>query len=119
MAIAGKIWGRTECVLDGPLLSMHKLLILPNMSCSMHCHEYKHNGFVVSRGKLIIEVKKKSYPLTDRTTLYEGDVTSVRPGEYHRFVTEDEGCEGFEFYFLEPLSEDIVRESCGGPVAAS
>lgn len=114
--LLGKVWGTTECILDTPLLSVHRLVILPGMRCSMHAHEFKWNGFYVTKGKLIIEVKKKAYPLTDKTVLRVGDLTSVKPGEFHRFVTEEEGCEGIEFYYLEPLSEDIVRESCGGPV---
>lgn len=115
--IVGKVWGTTETVLDTPLLSIHRLVIQPNMTCSMHKHEFKWNGFFVTKGRLIIEVRKKSYDLTDRTVLGSGELTSVRPGEFHRFVTEGEGCEGIEFYYLEPLSEDIVRESCGGPAA--
>lgn len=114
--IIGKVWGSTECLLDTPLLSVHRLKILPNMTCSMHAHEFKWNGFFVTSGRLIIEVRKKSYALTDRTVLNAGELTSVKPGEFHRFVTEPEGCDGIEFYYLEPLSEDIVRESCGGPV---
>lgn len=116
--ILGKVWGSTECLLDTPLLSVHRLVILPNMTCSMHAHEFKWNGFFVTKGKLVIEVKKKAYPLTDRTVVLPNQLTSVRPGEFHRFVTESEGCEGIEFYYLEPLSDDIVRESCGGPVAS-
>lgn len=113
--LTGKIWGSTECLLDTPLLSMHRLKILPNMACSMHCHQFKANGFFVTRGRLIIEVRKKAYNLVDRTVLESGDLTSVQPGEFHRFVTESEGCEGIEFYYLGTLSEDIIRESCGGP----
>lgn len=116
--ILGKMWGTTECVLDTPLLSVHKLRILPNMKCSMHVHAFKWNGFMVTRGKLIIEVRKNAYNLVDKTVLCAGDLTSVKPGEFHQFVTEIEGCEGIEFYYLEPLSEDIIRESCGGPTQA-
>lgn len=115
--LTGKVWGTTETLLDTPLLSVHRLSILENMTCSMHKHKFKWNGFFVTRGKLIIEVRKEAYALTDRTVLRQGELTSVKPGEFHRFITESEGCEGIEFYYLEPLSEDIVRESCGGPAA--
>jgi mannose-6-phosphate isomerase-like protein (cupin superfamily) len=118
--ILGKVWGTTECMIDTPMLSMHRLVILPNMTCSMHKHDFRWNGFLVTKGRLIIEVKKNAYPLTDKTVLGPGDVTSVRPGEFHRFVTESEGCEGFEFYYPEGVSDaDIVRETCGGPVSVA
>lgn len=113
--ILGKVWGTTETILDTPLLSVHRLSILPGMTCSMHKHEFKWNGFFVTKGRLIIEVRKNAYNLVDRTVLLPGDLTSVRPGEFHRFVTEADACEGIEFYYLEPLSEDIVRENTGGP----
>jgi mannose-6-phosphate isomerase-like protein (cupin superfamily) len=112
--LQGKIWGKTETIIKTPTMELHRLEINPNSRCSMHKHEFKHNCFMVSTGRLIIEVEKNAYDLVDKTYLGPGDVTTVAPNEYHRFVTEDEGCTGFEAYYLEPLSEDIIRKDVGG-----
>lgn len=112
--IIGKIWGQTEPVLKTPILEIHKLTILPNSYCSLHKHEFKWNCFIVISGQLVIEVKKNNYDLTDKTTINAGETTTVRPGEFHRFKTTEQGCTVFEIYYLEPLSEDIVRADVGG-----
>lgn len=109
----GKVWGCTELLLRTPLLEIHRLTILPNARCSMHSHAYKHNGFLVLSGRLKIETEKQDYPLTDATEIGPGEFTSVKPGEFHRFVSGDEPVIAVEMYYLEPLSEDIIRKDCG------
>lgn len=109
----GKVWGITEPLVESPLFSMHRLTILPNARCSKHSHKYKWNGFYVESGTLIIEVEKADYPLTDKTVLGPREFCQVRPGEVHWFRTEDGPVEAVEMYYLEPLSEDIVRKDCG------
>lgn len=111
--ILGKIWGSTESVLNTPILEMHLLKIKPNAMCSLHCHRFKHNGFAVISGRLFIETHKNDYALIDVTDIGPGEVTSVKPGEYHRFRTGDEPTVALEWYFPEALSEDIVRKDCG------
>ena len=115
---AGKVWGETQLLLATPLIEVHALRIEPNKRCSMHKHEFKWNGFYVTRGTLLIEVEKSGYALTDTTVLGPGDLMTVRPGEFHRFRTMDEGCEAIEFYYPELLSEDICRKDVGGDTAA-
>ena len=110
----GKIWGVTELMLKTPFLEVHRLTILPNMQCSMHKHNFKHNCFIVVEGHLSIETKKLDYALTDVTELDPEDFTTVKPGEYHRFRSGPEGCTAFEMYYCEPLSEDIIRADVGG-----
>jgi mannose-6-phosphate isomerase-like protein (cupin superfamily) len=112
--IFGKIWGTTEPLLITPMVEVHRLTIKPNHFCSMHVHDRKWNDFHVQRGKLLIEVRKNNYPLTDTTVLRPGEYTKVRPGEFHRFVTEDEETVALEIYYLEALSDDIRREDHGG-----
>ena len=112
----GKVWGQTELLLQTPTIEIHRLTIEPRMACSLHKHEFKWNAFFVSRGMLMIEVQKNNYKLTDITTLGPGDLCTVKPNEFHRFVTGDEPCEGIEIYYTEPLSEDIVRQTTGGPL---
>ena len=52
--------------------------------------------------------------LVDVTTLHPGEYTSVKPGEYHWFETKLNDAEVLEIYYLEPITEDIVRETVGG-----
>ena len=112
--IAGKIWGKTEVLLKTPMVEIHRLTINPNSRCSLHAHQFKWNAFYVSTGKLTIETHKNDYALTDNTDLHPGDLMTVKPTEYHRFVTGPEGMTGIEIYYPEPLSEDIIRKDVGG-----
>lgn len=114
--IIGKIWGTTECILETPLFEMHKLVIKPQHRCSLHVHRRKWNAFLVTSGKLYIDVVQNDYPLTDSTELLPGDVTSVAPGKFHMFRTGAEPCEAWELYYADALSEDIERRDHGGAV---
>lgn len=114
--IMGKVWGTTEAIDETPAMAVHRLIIKPNHKCSLHVHRFKWNGFYVISGRLMIDVIKNDYALTDTTELGPGDYTKVRPGEHHQFRTGDEPCVALETYFTEPLSEDIVRKDKGGPV---
>jgi hypothetical protein len=62
---------------------------------------------------LEIHVSKNDYNLTDITVLRAGDFTTVRPGEFHKFVCVED-CVALELYYPEALSEDIVRKDHGG-----
>ena len=113
----GKIWGTTELIYRNPLIEVHRLLILPGSHCSWHVHERKSNMFICMQGHLKIQVRKNDYDLTDDTLLNPGEVTTVPPGEYHRFVTETDWTGktlAFEVYYPEPLGKDIIRENVGG-----
>lgn len=111
--VLGKVWGSTCLKLRTPLLEVHQLSILPCARCSLHMHRLKHNAFYVVSGRLWIVVEKLDYALTDTTELGPGDFTTVPPGEYHRFVSGPEPVSALEFYYLEPLSEDITRKDHG------
>jgi mannose-6-phosphate isomerase-like protein (cupin superfamily) len=111
--IAGKVWGTTEQVLSTPLIDMHRLYIKAGTCCSWHKHERKWNGFTVIHGKLVIEVRKNDYAFVDVTVLGPGVVTSVPPGEFHRFVAGVD-CLALEFYYLDILGNDIIRDGVGG-----
>lgn len=116
MSITGKVWGTTEIVLSTPLIEIHKLTIKPRHRCSLHVHRHKCNAFLVTSGRLFIDVTKNDYPLTDITELKAGELMTVPPGEHHQFRTGDDPCEAFEIYYPEALSEDIVRKDYGGTV---
>jgi mannose-6-phosphate isomerase-like protein (cupin superfamily) len=111
---AGKVWGSTTLLLKTPLIEIHRLEIEANRRCSMHKHEFKWNCFIPITGRLTIEVEKNDYALTDKTTIGPGELMTVKPNEFHRFVSGDEAVSALEIYYPEFLSEDIVRKDCGG-----
>jgi mannose-6-phosphate isomerase-like protein (cupin superfamily) len=112
--IIGKVWGTTECMLQTPLVEIHRLVINPKHQCSLHVHHRKWNAFIVIHGQMFVDVVKNDYSLTDTTELNAGEVTSVKPGEHHRFRTGSQSCEAFEIYYTEALSDDISRKGVGG-----
>lgn len=112
---AGKVWGTTTPLLVGPTLEVHALKVLPHAWCSLHRHGARWNGYLVSAGRLLIEVHQRDYDLVDVTELKPGDLTTVAPGLKHRFRTEAEGAELIEFYYPAPLgTADIERVDVGG-----
>lgn len=112
---SGKVWGWTEDLLVTPLIEVHRIHIDAGFVCSMHKHQYKWNMFYVISGELAIEVEKNDYALVDTTLLKEGQWTSVKPNEFHRFRSVTD-VEALEIYYLEPLTADIVRKNVGGIV---
>lgn len=110
----GKIWGSTESLLVTPMIEVHRIVIKQNSFCSMHKHEFKYNMFYVIQGELYIHVKKNDYDLTDVTLLEEGQFTSVKPNEYHMFKTGHRPVIALEIYYLNSISEDIIRQTVGG-----
>ena len=54
------------------------------------------------------------YDLVDITTLNPSEYTTVKPGEYNWFETNQNDAEVLEIYYLEPITEDILRETVGG-----
>ena len=51
------------------------------------------------------------YPAYDRShVIGPGECTTVKPNEYHRFLTQEFQAEAIELYYLQQLGEDIVRK---------
>ncbi len=115
----GKIWGNTQLILKTPLIEIHKLEVVPGGFCSWHKHRHKWNAFLIFAGSLTIEIRKEAYALTDKTMLRAGDITTVKPGEEHRFIAGLCPATAFEIYYPEMLSEDIVRSGVGGVASMS
>lgn len=112
-----KIWGETEPLLVTPLIEIHRIYVDPFTKCSEHYHARKWNAFYLISGRLNIHVEKKDYDLIDVTKLEPGDLTTVKPGEYHWFESEDDWAEALEIYYLEGLGDDIVRRTVGSLVS--
>lgn len=113
--VAGKVWGTTQLIFANGSVELHRITVKPNMQCSMHKHEYKFNGFFVESGELGIVVEKKDYNLTDVTILKPGQFTTVKPGEFHQFVSYDVEVIAYELYYAKFDHDDIVRKDHGGP----
>jgi quercetin dioxygenase-like cupin family protein len=111
--ISGKVWGRTETILQNPFCEFHRAEIKAGAVCSKHFHAHKWNGFFVESGVLRIKAWKTGYSLIDETLLKAGDFTAIQPGEYHLFECVED-CVLFELYWPQFSHDDIVRETVGG-----
>jgi len=116
MAKHGKIWGNTQEIAGGPAWSVHRIEIKAGGYCSEHYHAHKHNLFYVESGMLEVSTWQAN-DMEDSTVIMAGESTSVAPGKRHRFKALIDTV-AYEVYWLEPLSEDIVRLTTGGIHAA-
>ena len=112
--VSGKVWGETRLLFKNDNFEVHRIMIFKNAECSKHKHRFKHNIFFVEKGYLKVKVWKNDYELVDDTILGPGDIMDVPPGEFHKFITETDDVVAFEIYYSEPISGDIIRETCGG-----
>lgn len=112
MNLAGKVWGETALLFNGPNVELHRISVDPGGYCSKHRHATKFNGFFVESGTLTVTTWKKSGTV-DVTELQHGDFMIAPPGEYHQFKTSD-GCIAFELYWTQLDVSDIERENVGG-----
>ena len=109
----GKVWGMTQCLFNTNNVEIHRIETKPNSYCSKHKHEAKYNAFYVESGKIVVKVWKNDYNLIDKTILKAGEMTTVKPGEFHMFYSEEDSVV-YEIYWAESSPNDIVREGCGG-----
>ncbi len=110
--IAGKIWGKTEAILQNGLFEFHRIEFNKGYKCSEHLHEFKWNGFYVESGIMKINVWQDDQRLIDETILKSGEFTKVKPGLYHQFEGIESGV-AFELYWSEFNHSDIVRRTTG------
>jgi quercetin dioxygenase-like cupin family protein len=110
---SGKVWGESVSLFKNDNFEVHRIEIDKGGYCSKHKHNFKHNIFFVESGILEVSVWKNDYDLCDKTTLSDGEIMDVPPGENHQFNAKTPVI-AFEIYYSEPISGDIVRESCGG-----
>lgn len=112
--VSGKVWGTTQCIIKTDNFEVHRISVVKNGYCSMHKHVHKHNMFFIESGKIQVETEKNDYALTDKTVIMEGQWTTVKAGEFHRFRALEETI-AFEIYWVEGINPmDIVRRDHGG-----
>lgn len=109
----GKIWGSTQCLFSTNNVEVHRIEIHNKGYCSKHKHNTKYNAFFIESGRLTITAWKNDYDLVDITELEDGEMTTVKPGEYHMFEATEPTI-AYEIYWSESTPDDIVRETCGG-----
>lgn len=113
--IAGKVWGETRLLLATPGVEIHTLRIQPRSHCSLHRHQGKWNAFIGVLGRVLVEVHQPDTGLVDVTEVTPGALTTVAPGLWHRFRTEDDYAECLEIYYPAALgAPDIERRDAGG-----
>lgn len=108
----GKIWGFTQEIFNKNNVSIHRIVINKNGTCSRHYHDFKHNIFFVESGKILVQEWKKEYSLIDETILNAGDICSVPPKNYHKFIGLEDSVV-YEIYYVELQNNDIIRDGIG------
>jgi mannose-6-phosphate isomerase-like protein (cupin superfamily) len=108
----GKIWGDTTEIFTKNNVSIHRICTKKDYCCSKHKHSFKHNLFYVESGKVKIQHWQQDYDLLDETILNQGEMTTVPPGHYHKFISLEDSIV-YEIYYVELLENDIQREDCG------
>lgn len=108
----GKVWGDTIELFNKNNVSIHRIVAKKDYCCSKHKHVFKHNIFYVESGKLEIHHWQVDYDLVDTTIISAGQLCSVPPGHYHKFIAIEDTV-AYEIYYVELLDNDIQREDCG------
>lgn len=109
----GKVWGSTESLFNKNNVEFHRIEAKKGGYSSKHKHLHKHNAFYIEKGKLLIKVWKQDYPLVDETIIKTGEMTVVKPDDYHQFEALEDTI-AYEIYWTELHSGDIIREDHGG-----
>ena len=113
MATQGKIWGKTQDIFKNNNFELHRIETKKGAYCSKHRHKHKFNAFYIEKGMLKITVYETDYNLIEETIISTGELTTTKPGTYHRFeALEDTIC--YEIYWVELYGNDIEREDVGG-----
>lgn len=110
--IRGKVWGSTELLFNHNNVECHRIKIKAGYACSWHLHNSRQNEFYVLEGRLIIQVQKNDYDLTDNTLLNAGERTYAPVGEKHRFVALTD-VDALEWYWVDLKKDDIKRDDHG------
>lgn len=105
----GKLWGFTNKILEINNVSIHRLSIDKDQSCSKHYHMHKYNMFYVESGKLEIIVWQKNPDIIEKTILTSNEINLIKPQIYHQFKALENSIV-YEIYYAKLEDEDIYRE---------
>tara|TARA_B100000683_G_C12263220_1_gene462519 strand:- start:32 stop:382 length:351 start_codon:yes stop_codon:yes gene_type:complete len=113
MKVQGKVWGKTQDIFKNANFELHRIEVAKGGYCSTHKHVYKFNAFFVEQGKLKITIFETDYDLVDETIITAGDLTIVKPGNFHKFEALEDTI-AYEIYWAELSHDDIERKNVGG-----
>jgi mannose-6-phosphate isomerase-like protein (cupin superfamily) len=105
-----KSWGEKWNVFQNDLCEVSILYLQPWQRCSWHRHQAKFNQFFVIEGLLFVKTD------TGIATVKKHEIFTTRPGEYHEFQTHATGAVIQEIMYVKYDSNDIERETIGGPL---
>ena len=111
----GKIWGSTQTLFSKNNVEFHRIEVNKGFECSKHKHNHKFNAFYIEKGCLKVKIWKNDYDLVDETIIKTGEMTTVKPGEFHLFQSLEDTI-AYEIYWVEIEDDDIQRETCGKPI---
>jgi len=107
-----KTWGEKWNVFLNDLCEVSILYLKPHQRCSWHRHAAKFNQFFVIRGEVTIKTEWGD------AVIQQGQIFTVRPGEWHEFRTGNVNAVLQEIMFVRYDPEDIERKELGGPTGA-
>ena len=105
-----KTWGEKWNLFQNDLCEVSILYLKPLQRCSWHRHKAKSNQFFVISGCVFI---KTEWGIAE---IREGQIFTIKPGEYHEFQTGDAPAILQEIMFVKYDEADIERLILGGPV---
>ncbi|MBN2094451.1 MAG: cupin domain-containing protein [Candidatus Aenigmarchaeota archaeon] len=103
-----KGWGTMQHLFFKNNVEICRAEIGAGKTCSKHRHKFKHNGFFVESGKLIVR-SWKGADSCQEIVLKEKDVLVVPPGVLHQFEAVEDTV-AYEIYWVEIEKGDIERE---------
>jgi quercetin dioxygenase-like cupin family protein len=114
LIIEKKVWGTTECLLQLPMIQVHRINFVRGGTCRLHYHASRYNAFYVLEGRLeVARAHGQTIVIHTRNRLEEGDIHVVPPGVVHQFTGISDGV-ALELYFPgEVDAHDIVRLTQG------
>jgi mannose-6-phosphate isomerase-like protein (cupin superfamily) len=105
-----KTWGEKWNIFENDLCEVSVLYLESHQRCSWHKHIAKWNTFFVVEGSLYIKLED------GMAELLQGQIFTTRPGEMHEFQTHYQKAKVIEIMHVWYDSEDIQRETMGGPL---
>ena len=103
-----KAWGFTQEIFNKNNVSIHRININKNGTCSRHYHNYKNNIFFIESGMILLQIWRKHLEKPEELILKTGEQFTVSPNIEHRFIAL-ENTIAYEIYYVELQDDDIIR----------